>query len=103
MAKRTKPRRRRKNNFTLPLGIIAPLGKVGADCVQVGLSDGIGAGANHFTTLMTGYNIDTKDFKVSRLYRGLFPVLGGVLLHKAAGRLGINRALASAGVPWLRI
>jgi len=34
---------------------------------------------------------------------GLMPLAVGVLVHKVAGRLGINRAIASTGIPFIRI
>lgn len=53
----------------------------------------------------TGYQPDPRydAFKFNRMKEGLLPVMVGILVHKLAGRLGINRALGRAGVPIIRI
>ncbi|GAH98844.1 unnamed protein product [marine sediment metagenome] len=45
----------------------------------------------------------TKTFTTEYMKHGLYPFLGGALLHKAANRLGVNRAIARSGIPWIRI
>lgn len=98
-------RRRRKNGFTIPLAVMAPIGVVGATAISTGsLKDG----ANYITGALTGYRPDWKEkgwspFHAERLKSGAFPILLGIFAHKVAGKLGVNRMLASSGVPFIRI
>lgn len=45
----------------------------------------------------------TGSFRPALLRDGALPVVGGFIAHMIASRLGINRALARAGIPILRI
>jgi len=42
-------------------------------------------------------------FNVANLRVGLIPVLAGFVVHKLAGMIGVNRALAQARVPLVRV
>ena len=91
-----------KKAFTLPLAVIAgfapPIMRA-ADAWKAGTWR---AGVKRLTQDMTGFNT-AGVFTLANLQYGLLPVTAGILVHKAAGMLGINRALAGAGIPFLRI
>lgn len=103
MAKKKK--RRRANKFTLPITIVAPMAAVGVDVVKYSNDRGLSSGMYRLTEIMTGYNPNNKSdpWDISRMKSGLFPILAGMVVHKIAGRLGVNRALGKAGVPYLRV
>jgi len=100
---------RRKKKTTLPLGVVLPMGVVGVSAFQYAtgansqpavaamrFGDYIGSG-------MTGYSIVANDWKAWRLKNALLPMGLGFGVHKLAQKLGVNRMLASAGVPLVRI
>lgn len=43
------------------------------------------------------------NFQWPLLQKNMMPVVAGLLVHKAAGMIGINRALGAAKVPLLRV
>lgn len=53
----------------------------------------------------TGYYIPVREFRPQDLQRGLMPLVAGLLVHKFVGGapLNLNKTLAAAGVPFLRI
>jgi hypothetical protein len=98
----SKPRAKAK--FTLPLAVVlgfAPLAyhtwwhyKAG------GMNEAVRYGVND----MTGYDMVTSTWQPASMARGLLPILLGFGLHKfVGGSLGLNRAIARAGIPVLRI
>lgn len=103
MARKGKSKRRSRAGFTLPLAVVAgflPLGIHAVDDYRVGGITHVGKG---LTVRTTGYMVDTGKFELKYLTQGLLPILAGLVAHKVAGRLGVNRALGRARVPFLRI
>jgi hypothetical protein len=70
---------------------------------QYGMGPVVDNGISNFVGSMTGYDINYKAFSLSRLKDGLLPVFLGAGVHKAASWFGINRMLAQAGIPFIRI
>jgi len=104
MAKKDEKKTRKKKGFTIPVAIVAPMGMVAAKTTKISIYDGIENGMNHLSQVMTGFDLkDGIDFEWTRMKQGLFPIALGYLAHKVASKFGLNRALASAGVPWIRI
>lgn len=102
MAKYRKAKQHHKKSFTLPLAVLAgfapPLMRA-ADAWKAGSwTDGV----KRLGMDMTGFD-STGKFSVGNLQYGLLPVTVGIVVHKLASTFGINRALASAGIPFLRI
>jgi hypothetical protein len=103
----TAPRRRRKaSNMTLPIAAIAgfaplAMGEIGA--VKRALAGDTAGAAQQATIYATGYNLDTRRFHWPTFMMSYGPILAGFVVHKAATRFGLNRALAQAGVPIFRI
>lgn len=60
------------------------------------ISDGLQTG-------MLGYNPDTKVWAIGNAKLGIIPLVVGIGIHKLAGKFGINRALANAGIPLVNI
>jgi hypothetical protein len=101
----TKSRRRARPGFTLPLAALAGFTpmvmELPAEIKAKGLISGV---AQTLSTNLVGYNPWHKTWNVGYAASHCwFPVLAGILVHKMAGKLGINRALARAGVPIIRI
>jgi len=93
-----------RRGFTIPIATLAGLGIGIAPSAQSLLS---GDYVNAFDGLAyryAGWNNSTKRFDPQGLMQGLVPLVGGVMISKLiGGTLGVNRKLASAGVPILRI
>lgn len=93
----------RRPKATLPLAIVGgfvPLAMFAYDGFQTG---GITNAAGRVAQRLTGWDYSHNTFVYSELAKGWFPILGGIFAHTVAQRLGINRALAKAGVPLIRI
>jgi hypothetical protein len=94
----------RAKKMTIPLAIVGGFVPMGSDLVSAYKVGGIEAMLGHVSLCTTGY--DPADGKWKPMFAAKYlygPVLLGAFVHKAANRLGINRMLASAGVPLLRI
>ncbi len=103
MAKKKGKRSRSRGGFTLPLAVIAGFGPMTADVIHGYQTGGISSAANDLLANVSGYDARSKSWSFSLLAKGLGPVVLGVLVHKLAGRLGVNRAMSRAGIPWIRI
>ncbi len=103
MAKK-KEAKRKAPQMTLPIAFIggfAPLVMHIKSRVQGG--DGwVGGIAKGVQTGM-GYNPDTKQWGIGNAKLGILPIMLGFGVHKLAGMLGVNRALAQAKIPLIRI
>jgi len=83
--------------------------------VIAGFLPGAGASISDFqqyglkgaTTMISrryiGFDPQSGIFKPSLMWGGTFPLVLGLIVHKVAGMMGVNRALANAGIPFLRI
>ena len=101
-------RRRSKAGFKLPLAVVAgftPLaykmwsGFKSTDPNYGGIFGAFREGAQQFgIDPVTGGGVN-----FAQTARGLTPIVAGFLIHKLASKLGINRAIAQAGIPFVRI
>jgi len=95
----------RRPGFTLPLAVVAgfasPVGRAGSRFINEGWQ----AGISEISMDMIGINPYANPIKFDWQYLkyGLVPVALGVGVHKLAGMFGLNRMIARAGVPFLRI
>ncbi len=98
--KRTKNRRHFANK-KIPFGVVAgflPLVKdVGGALVTGNYHMAQWYAVDH----LTGYDIDQKRWGFNALVKGWTPIILGVMLHKVANKLGINRAIK--GIPFVQI
>ena len=96
--------RHRRANFTIPLAPVAGL--------MVGLTPAIekliaGQPASALRDVQyrfTPWDPWKRTFSTSGLKTGLYPLIGGIMVHKIFGQwLGINRMLGRAKVPIFRL
>lgn len=98
--------RRAKKKFTIPLAIVAGFIPLGSDIWTAAHSGTPRDIPNTIVNDITGINmVDPQHMRWQwdGLKRGTLPILGGFLIHKLAGSVGLNRTLARAGVPFIRI
>jgi len=94
---------RSKKKMTVSLAVIAgfvPLGSGIYDYAKAGNYKGMAA---YVVNGITGYSSGDQKFHVNGLTTGLLPIMAGIGVHKLASWLGINKALAASGLPFLRI
>jgi len=102
MAKKKKTRR--KPQMTMPLAVVAgfvPPGRIIYRESQGGR--GIEGGAVAASRIFLGYDSTNARWDFSQLQYGFGPILMGFGIHKVAQMVGINRALAAARIPFIRI
>jgi len=93
-------RRYSKPKMTIPLSVVA-----GFVPVVVGVWNRRNSGTevgNYLQSSFTGVGTDGK-FSFANLKTGLLPIVAGFGVHMIAGKLGINRAIARARIPFVRI
>jgi hypothetical protein len=103
---RPKAKHRTKAGMTLPLAVIAgfaPLGIGLFGAVRRGMAGDTAGMAQEVTIRTTGYNTDDGHWHGGVFMQSYGPILAGLLVHKLASKLGVNRALSGAKVPFLRI
>lgn len=93
----------RAKKMTLPLAVVAGLLPGGVAVVETGSKSGWMMGARTAGLIYTGYDYTTGKFSLANMRLGLMPLAVGVGIHKLAGMLGINRAIAATGIPFIRI
>jgi hypothetical protein len=103
MAKRTHHKR---PGMTIPVAVIAgfaPLAIGEFHGLQRIMAGDRAGGTQEMVIRATGYNTDNHSFNSAVFMETYGPMLAGFLVHKIAGKLGVNRALSKAGVPLIRI
>lgn len=102
--KMAKKKKRGPRKFTLPLApIIGLLAGIGP-AIGPAMAGDIDGTVNILKFNYLGLTYDNK-FEVGGLMKGLFPLIMGGAIHKFVGGapLNVNRMLAAANVPILRI
>lgn len=104
MAKRKKKRGKRK--FTIPIAPIA--GFFGGPATRSMITDALSGnfdGAMKNAAMIVGWGFWDNKFHLEKLIENVGPMVAGVLVHKFVGGppLNLNRALANAGVPLIRL
>lgn len=96
--------RRRSQGMTIPVAVIGGLLPAAGALIEANRSGGMGGVLQWSSILTTGYDPADGSWKPGIAFRKLYgPLALGFVVHKLAGRLGINRALGRAGVPLIRI
>jgi len=94
---------RRASKMTLPIAVIlgfVPLVSQGVSLVRSGGFEALSL----LPSALIPFNFQTRRIDSSGLSQGLYPILAGLAVHKfIGGGLGVNRALAAARIPWIRI
>ena len=98
-----KKTRRRGKAFTIPLTVAAPLGYTGYNAYLYARNQSVPDALDKLSKWYTGYSLETGRWSAANLSFGLFPLVLGMFAHKVANRLGVNRALGSAGIPIIRV
>lgn len=96
---------------TISLAVIAGLMPPVNDAWQAyrgassgGVTAGLRSMGNALTRDFTGWDVQAGSWNWQNLKNGLVPVGMGVLAHRLiGGTLGVNRMLARAGIPWIRL
>jgi len=97
-------RRSHKQRFTIPLAVVAGFAPLASDTMTEVHLRGPGGIPHVLAYHLTGVNTwENNKFNSGVLIKGWTPILAGFLVHKLAGKFGINQMLAKAGVPILRI
>jgi len=99
-----KKKHRRKARATLPLAVVA--GFIPPARIILGESQGgrgIEGGAVAASRIFLGYDSNSGQWDFQQLQYGFGPILMGFAIHKVAQMVGINRALAGARIPFIRI
>lgn len=94
-----------KRKLNLPIAIIAGLGAGMADPIKDVINGNIPGALKTMSARYTGYSPRSGTWSPEFLKKGLLPLVAGILIHKFVGGapLNVNKALASAGVPIIRI
>ena len=100
-------RRHSKRKLTIPLAVVAGFIPMGMDIYNATKSTDKTDLLRVAVHDITGLNIGDPahpHFDMDGFKRGLFPIAAGFAIHKfIGGSLGLNRALASAHIPFIRI
>lgn len=101
----SRPRaRRRSSEFTLPVAQLAGFLPLAYDAYNGYKLGGFPGLMQHTVRDVTGWDTGTSTWRPVFILRGLGPIVAGHLIHKyVGGKLGINRALARANVPFVRL
>lgn len=90
-----------RRGFTLPLAVVAGFSPAVVDLWSHRSS--LTTLGQETAKIFTGWDTATSTFHIDYLKTGLLPVVLGVGAHKLASLLGINRMIASTGIPVVRI
>lgn len=94
-------RKRSRKQMTIPLAVVAGLA---IPASRAWGHHNIEGGLKQLAYDFTGWNAWTNKWEGwYGMKNGVLPVGLGFLLHKLANRFGVNRALANAGIPYIRL
>jgi hypothetical protein len=102
----TRPRARHKAKTGISLAILAgfaPTAGYAIEGFRRGGEAGITEGIARIVVRLTGYSITESKWHGGELVKGWAPVLMGVLAHKAANKLGVNRYVRKATMGFISI
>ena len=103
MAKKRSRKGRRNHSTIIPIAVVAGLIPLALTAKRGWDNEGIVGAGKETLFAMSGYHYDTRQYHLDYMKNGLFPILGGVMVHWLASKLGVNRALGRARIPLLRI
>lgn len=98
-------RARHKAKMTIPLAAIAGFAPLLMDVVNGARFSGINGAATALQRDLLAYDPEAGSMNPYwAIRRGWGPILAGLAVHKLIGsKLGVNRMLAGAGVPFVRL
>ncbi len=95
--------RRHAASFTVPVAVLAGFAPLASQAIIGYKEGGLQRLSDRVTASLTGYDPAVQRWEFAYLKNGALPILGGLLVHKLASKMGVNRALGKAGVPFIRI
>jgi len=95
--------RRHNTGFKLSVAVVAGFVPGVINTFNGFQAGGVLGGTRVMGNIYLGYDWQTGQWQPRSLMYGLFPIVIGVIIHRAASMLGINRAIAAAGIPFIRI
>ncbi len=96
-----KKKRRAKPKLTIPLAVVAGFAPGAMSLMDHSRNPQIFA--REASRIFIGFDPETGKWDFGKMKFGTFPMLFGFMLHSVANRFGINRQLAAARIPFLRI
>ncbi len=94
-----------RKRFTLPLAVVGGFIPILSTSYVGFKQGGLGMAGRQFVTTLTGFDPENSaaGWQPKEMRRGALPILVGYVAHMIASKLGINRALGRAGIPFVRI
>lgn len=86
---RRRGKKGRRGKASIPLAVVAPLGIVVLKDIEAG--GGPSSIANRIVEDVTGYNVIGKKFTASEAMPFWIGSLVGIVVHKVAGKTGVNK------------
>jgi len=96
-------RAHKRPGMTIPLAVVAGFGPLVYETIKATKANGFDGTSQALLAYTTGFSRWEGKWKAEYLMKGMGPVVAGLLVHKLAGRLGLNRALGKAGIPFVRV
>jgi len=96
--------KRKRPQMTMPLAVVAgfvPPAQI--IFMESQGARGIQGGAQAVSRIFLGYDSVNARWDFRQLQYGFGPILMGFGIHKVAQMVGLNRALAAARIPFIRI
>ena len=105
--RRPNPRRVRRSRSrsipTIPLAVVAGFTPLIWGAWSEFQRGGMPSLSQHLAGNLAGYSIESRKLYPEALVTGWTPIVIGLVVHKLASALGINRALAASRIPLLRL
>lgn len=93
----------RRPKPTVSLAVVGGLMPLAARAIDGYKGNGLYGVGDAILSGLTGFSSFDKKWHADIMAGNLGPIVAGVVVHKVAGRLGVNRMLAKAGIPFVRI
>ncbi len=97
-----RPRRRTRRKFTLSLAVVGGFTAQALPVIEAIPSMSMSNILDKFLYQFGCYNKSAGAFEFGRVTQYL-PLFVGCIIHGVANRIGVNRAIGRAGIPWVRI
>lgn len=102
MATRKKGRRHSNGKF-VSIAVVAGVAPGLVNAYNGYRASGVNGAVNSLTRNYTGFDTSTRQWRFENMLEGWAPLAGGILVHKIANMLGVNRMLARSIFSFIRI
>jgi len=90
--------------MTVPIAVVAGMAPLAASAVRGWQNETFRGAGKEVLFALTGVDIDNSPhFNPSFMINGTIPLVMGVVAHKVASKVGVNRLLGQMGIPFIRI